>query len=345
MTAFPKTQKSPSQALKTPSIISKKLEPQSLRNLNNGNSQDKSNYLKFLPEFLKTSIIGQSHVIDRVASVLIRGELGLNSTKRPKGSFLFVGPTGTGKTEIAKCFTKYLFPEYPLIRFDMSEFMNQESLGLLIGDRTDSIGFLGRKIEGREKGTILFDEIEKAHPRILDIFLQILDEGRLTLADGKTRNLRGYYIVFTSNIGSSDIRNMRKSSFSTIERAVLNQVNHTLRPELVARINQKIVFNKLNYEAQLEICKNMINGELKRFSEMGFNLEIDNSAFNFILSRGYDERLGARPMRNAIEEHIGNLIAKTILETSSTKEIRGIISVNTNKTELILTPKSQCLAS
>jgi ATP-dependent Clp protease ATP-binding subunit ClpB len=143
--------------------------------------------------------------------VLRRGELNLAHPSRPKGSFLFVGPTGVGKTEITLVFTEYLCGAHHLQRFDMSEFQNQSSVSLLLGTSSSDTGMLGRALDKCSRGTLLFDEMEKAHPLVLDLFLQILDAGRVTLANGDTRNLNNYYIVFTSNLGSADAMRMENS--------------------------------------------------------------------------------------------------------------------------------------
>ncbi len=153
---------------------------------------------------MKASIRGQDSALSRIASVLRRGELGLSTDARPKGSFLLLGPTGVGKTEAVVVFTRYLAGDDRLFRFDMSEYQTQETLGLLLGASSNETGMLGRVVERSAHGTLLFDEIEKAHPRIMDVFLQILDAARVTVADGTTLDLSGYYVVFTSNIGSAE---------------------------------------------------------------------------------------------------------------------------------------------
>lgn len=269
--------------------------------------------LQNINSYLNSHIKGQEHIIPKISSVIRRGELCLCEPSRPKGSFLFAGPTGTGKTEAALCFTEYL--EYKLIRFDMSEYMTPNSIYRLIGERAGEVGLLGRKLDMHPAGTLLFDEMEKADTRVLDLFLQILDAGRITLADGATRDLSNYYIVFTSNIGSSDIVNMKRMPFSTIERIVLNQINEQLRPEFVARIDEKIVFNSLSYDTQVEICHNMLQKECKRYADMGYYLKIDPSAVNFLISKGFHKHLGARPMRVAIQKHIGDLISHHIINS------------------------------
>ena len=223
---------------------------------------------------------------------------------RPKGSFLFVGPTGVGKTEITVCFSNYLFGDDHLHRFDMSEFQNQSSVGLLLGASSSETGMLGRALDKHDCGTLLFDEMEKAHPLVLDLFLQILDAGRITLANGETKNLSGYYIVFTSNIGAGEAMRMESSAFSTIERTVLRRVDQTLRPELVARISEKLVFNRLPYAIQRMICEQMVQRETTRLSALGFEVEVDAAIIEMLVREGYHRTLGARPMRNTVDRYL-----------------------------------------
>src|SRR5471030_1795251 len=241
-------------------------------------SSDFLTKLRHLEAHLKANIKGQDHVLPRICSVLQRGELNLAHPGRPKGSFLFVGPTGVGKTEITITFTKYLCGSDHLHRFDMSEFQNQSSVGLLLGNSATDSGMLGRALDKNSRGTLLFDEMEKAHPLVLDLFLQILDAGRITLANGETRNLNGYYIVFTSNIGAGEAMRMESSAFATIERTVLRRVDQALRPELVARISEKMVFNRLPYAIQRQICEQMVEREKERLQSLGFNLVSDATA-------------------------------------------------------------------
>lgn len=269
--------------------------------------------LNSLEEHLNNNIKGQDHVIEKICSVLNRGELGLAHPDRPKGSFLFVGPTGTGKTEVTQCFTEHLFGKSHLIRFDMSEFMNKSSLEKLIGGVGET-GLLGKKLEDKTCGTLLFDEMEKADPQILDLFLQMLDAGRITLGDYSTISLKSFYIVFTSNIGSSEIRNMTRCPFATIERVVLNHVNDSLRPELVGRINEKIVFKSLSYDVQVAICQSMLEKEKARLKHLGFSLEVEASAVEYLISEGYHRSLGARPMREVIEKQLGDLVSERLLK-------------------------------
>src|SRR5471030_2052667 len=239
--------------------------------------------LRNLESHLKSNIKGQDHVLPRICSVLQRGELNLAHPNRPKGSLLFVGPTGVGKTEITIAFTEYLCGSDHVHRFDMSEFQNQSSVGLLLGNSASETGMLGRALAKNTRGTLLFDEMEKAHPLVLDLFLQILDAGRITLANGETRNLNNYYIVFTSNIGAGEAIRMQSSAFATIERTVLCRVDQALRREWVVRISEKMVFNRLSYSVQREICEQMVEREINRLNNLGHCLVVASETVELLV--------------------------------------------------------------
>lgn len=269
--------------------------------------------LNELEAFLRARIFGQDQVIRRIVSVLCRGQLGLTKSGRPRGSFLFLGPTGVGKTEITLAFTECLMGRNHLSRFDMSEYQTQESLTLLLGGNTSERGTLGAVVGKTGNGTLLFDEIEKAHPRVLDIFLQILDAARVTTASGETLDLSGFYVVFTSNIGSTELMGLQHSSFATMERHVLTRAQQSLRPELYARITEKLVFNRLSYDIQLEIARLLLDVELAFLRVRGYELSVGGEVLSFIVRRGFHPRLGARPMRDAVEKLVGDAVAERLL--------------------------------
>jgi len=268
--------------------------------------------LRQLEPHLRGHLRGQDHIIPAVAKALVRAELGLSAPNRPRGSFLFVGPTGVGKTELALCFSEHLFGSGRLVRFDLSEYQNQSSVEKLIGaDRTDP-GLLGRALAINSRGTLLFDELEKAHPLVLDLFLQMLDPGRITFATGDTASLAGWYLVFTSNIGSAEAMRMERSTLATIEQAVLRRVAQGLRPELAGRIEEKLVFARLSSDAQREICELLVARECARLRELGHELEITPEAVEFLVREGYDPRFGARPMRRTIEKYLQEAVVQSL---------------------------------
>jgi ATP-dependent Clp protease ATP-binding subunit ClpA len=289
-------------------------------------SSERLKHLRQLEAYLHEQIRGQDHVIPRVVSALHRGELGLTSIGRPRSSFLLLGPTGVGKTELTIAFTRYLFGDDKLFRFDMSEYQTQESLGVLLGARVGEVGLLGMARAKSAMGTLLFDEIEKAHPRVLDLFLQILDAARVTMASGETLDLSGFYIVFTSNIAASEILNLQHSSFTTMERHVLAKAQQSLRPELYARVAEKLVFNRLSYEVQMEIARLQIGRELSFLRDKGFHLTAGHAVVSFLMQRGFHPRLGARPLRDTIEKHLRSAVADALLIGVTSRRLEFILS-------------------
>jgi ATP-dependent Clp protease ATP-binding subunit ClpA len=280
-------------------------------------SEEKKDRLRRLRGHLGENIRGQEEVLDRVAAVLVRGELGLVSPRRPKGSFLFVGPTGVGKTELTNVFTSYLCDGRKPVRFDMSEYQNQSSVEKLIGARPTDIGLLGKALVEVAASTLLFDEIEKAHPLVLDLLLQILEDGQITLASGAVLNFCPFYIVLTSNIGASEAMRMQAAPFASVERTVLYKVSQQLRPELVGRVSEKLVFTRLAFETQREIGERLLGLEVMRMHQLGYKLATADSAIEHTLRRGHHKTLGARPMRNAVEHLVQTAIARNILEGGS----------------------------
>ena len=272
--------------------------------------------LNGLEPHLRSVIRGQTHVIPRVASVLQRGELGFTKSGRPRGSFLFLGPTGVGKTELALAFTRYLFGAENLVRFDMSEYQTQDRLAVLLGSKRDEEGTLGQAIKRIRRGTLLFDESEKAHPRVLDILLQILDAARITLATGETLDVSDFYIVLTSNLGAADVMQLQHAPFATMERHVLSRASRTFRPELFARITEKLVFNRLTYDTQLEIAESMLAAELAFLAEKGIHLTAAPEVLPFLIQRGFHPHLGARPLRDTIEKHVRDAVAAEVLQSA-----------------------------
>ena len=268
------------------------------------------NRLTKLSVFLREKIRGQEHVTTRLASALQRSELGLSKQGRPKGSFLFLGPTGVGKTEVTVAFTGYLMGVESLFRFDMSEYQMQENLAGLV----DAISRV-RRITDR--GTLLFDEIEKADSRIFDVFLQILDAARVTSGEGITLDLSGFYVVFTTNLASSEVLDLEHSGFATMERHVLARAQRHMRPELYARIGEKLVFAKLDYDVQLQIAADFLAREVEFLELRGHRLEVASGVLPFLVRKGYHSKLGARPMRDAVERYIGEAVVRDVLTGGS----------------------------
>ena len=261
-----------------------------------------------LEPHLASKIKGQGHVIPRVSSVLERGQLGLQPLGKPLGSFLFLGPTGVGKTELTLEFSRYLFGGDSVFRFDMSEFLHLDAVKLFMGDESGTPGRLGKILAEHRQGVLLFDEIEKAHRLIWDLFLQMLDAARITLANHQTYDLSGFYLVCTSNIGSQQLLRPTRLPFATLERAVLSELYRVFRPELIGRFDEKIVFKPLSPETQREIGQLVISQELARYKDRGFDLTISEPAFEFLVRHGVHKTLGARPMKRAVQKYVGDAI-------------------------------------
>jgi ATP-dependent Clp protease ATP-binding subunit ClpA len=227
--------------------------------------------LNALRDYLRTHIRGQDHVIDRMCSVVTRAELGLHPTDQPTASVLFLGPTGVGKTELTKQIAKFIFGKELLYRFDMSEFLHLDQVKLFVGDESGQTGRLGTVLSAHRQGILLFDEIEKAHNLIWDLFLQMIGDARITLADHKTYDLAGFYIVCTSNIGSEFLLRPSRLPFVRLESSVLGKLSRTFRPEFVGRFTDKIVFKPLSLDTQIEIAKLTVVQQLEIFRQKGFD--------------------------------------------------------------------------
>ena len=293
--------------------------------------------LNGLQPHLLSKIKGQDNAIERVCSVLERGQLGLQPPDKPLGSMLFLGPTGVGKTELTLEFSRYLFGEGAVFRFDMSEFLHADSVKLFIGDESGRTGRLGKILAENRKGVLLFDEIEKAHRSIWDLFLQMLDTARITLADNRTHDLSEFYIICTSNVGSQHLLRPTRLPFATLERAVISELHRAFRPELVGRFEERLVFKPLSQQSLREISAEMVSEELTQLAERGFTITISEAASEFLLRRCHHKTLGARPMKAQMRKHIGDAIRQSL---KSTKMCSGVLCVSTAGDRLSIVPES-----
>ncbi|ACB77767.1 AAA family ATPase [Opitutus terrae] len=281
--------------------------------------------LRTLPARLQELVIGQETAVATVCERLQHGELGLTTPGRPKASFLFLGPTGVGKTELSLQFTHDLLGPNKFVRLDMSEYQTKESVVLLLGKSAKK---QGRIAEGHDTcggiGTLLFDEIEKAHREVLDVLLQLLDAGRLTTGANRVLDFSRWYIVLTSNIGAQRIMAMRKSKYETMERLVRQDAQRELRPEILGRITASIVFDKLGYDIQCRIAEGMVQRELSSHRARGYLMNAGAGVLEAIIQRGYNDRLGARPMRDAVELLVRNALSENLLNGGrGIGELRG----------------------
>lgn len=291
------------------------------------------NRLQGLADHLRSHLRGQDHVIDRAAGIFHRGEMDLVRRDRPRGVFLAVGPTGTGKTELVLLCARHLFSESGVVRFDLSEFQRADAVERLLGADANDLGALGRTIGETRPMILLFDELEKAHPRVFDLFIQMLDPGHITLATGRRIDLQDCYIAFTSNLGAAEAARMTRSSFASVEQAILRRLGDSMRPEFLARIPEKFVFAPLSHAVQREIGELHVGREVARLGQHGFDLEVTREALEFLLRQGFDPRLGARPLRQTIERELQNLVVSRLF---STGHGGGRVTVDTAKGQLAL---------
>ncbi|MBS3936474.1 MAG: ATP-dependent chaperone ClpB [Sulfuritalea sp.] len=273
-----------------------------------------------MEEKLHERVIGQDEAVRLVADAIRRSRAGLSEESRPYGSFLFLGPTGVGKTELCKALAGFLFDaEDHLIRIDMSEFMEKHSVARLIGAPPGYVGYeeggyLTEQVRRKPYSVILFDEVEKAHPDVFNVLLQVLDDGRMTDGQGRTVDFKNTVIVMTSNLGSQMIQQMSGDDYQIIKLAVMGEVKTHFRPEFVNRIDEIVVFHALDEKHIAGIAKIQLQYLEKRLARLEMSLEVTDQALASIAEAGFDPVFGARPLKRAIQERIENPLAKAILE-------------------------------
>ena len=269
---------------------------------------------------LHERVVGQDEAVRLVSDAIRRSRAGLSEENRPYGSFLFLGPTGVGKTELCKTLAAFLFDsEEHLIRIDMSEFMEKHSVARLIGAPPgyvgyDEGGYLTEAVRRKPYSVILFDEVEKAHPDVFNVLLQVLDDGRMTDGQGRTVDFKNTVIVMTSNLGSQMIQQMAGSDYGVIKLAVMAEVKTFFRPEFINRIDEVVVFHALDEEHIESIAKIQLGYLEKRLAKLEIGLQVSDAALAEIGKAGFDPVFGARPLKRAIQEHVENPLAREILE-------------------------------
>ena len=279
-------------------------------------ASEKQKYLQ-LEEVLHKRVIGQDEAINSVADAIRRNRAGLSDENKPLGSFLFIGPTGVGKTELAKTLADFLFnDERALTRIDMSEYMEKFSVSRLIGAPPGYVGYdeggqLTEAVRRRPYSVVLFDEIEKAHPDVFNVLLQVLDDGRLTDGQGRVVDFKNSIIIMTSNLGSDLI--LEAKNTDDIKEKINELLKVSFRPEFLNRIDEIITFTRLDKKYINAIARNQIEKVAERLKDRRINLEVSNEAIDFISDVGYDAQFGARPLKRAIQNYIENPLAKEIL--------------------------------
>ena len=318
-------------------------------------SEDENQRLRNLEKSLHERVIGQNEAVEAVSKAIRRGRVGLKDPNRPIGSFLFLGPTGVGKTELSKALAESLFgDESAMIRIDMSEYMEAHSVSKLIGSPPGYVGFeeggqLTEKIRRKPYAVILFDEIEKAHPDVMNMLLQILDDGRLTDSNGRTVNFKNTVIIMTSNIGARIITDKKTLGFSNegnkdkneqmeyenTKKEVMAELKREFRPEFINRIDEIIVFHKLNDEEISKIIELMLNEVSKRMKEQKYEIEFDGKVKDLIAKKGIDKSFGARPLKRTIQNLVEDKIAEAILDGKIKRGKLVKVTADDEKVEII----------
>ena len=294
-------------------------------------SQEESERIKNLESILHERVVGQDEAVTAVAKAIRRGRVGIKDPKRPIGSFMFLGPTGVGKTELSKALSEAVFgSENSLIRVDMSEYMEKHSVSKMIGSPPGYVGFdeggqLSEKVRRNPYSVILFDEIEKAHPDVFNILLQVLDDGHISDAQGRKIDFKNTIIIMTSNAGAMNIIEPKRLGFASSEdrdkdysdmkNKVMDEVKHMFKPEFLNRIDEIIVFHQLGKEHMQKIVDIMLNDIVKRVkSQLNIRLRVTDGAKQLLTDKGYDSKYGARPLRRTIQNLVEDELAEKILE-------------------------------
>ncbi len=292
-------------------------------------TEDESERLLNLEEILHQRVVGQDEAVNSISAAIRRARAGLKDPRRPIGSYIFLGPTGVGKTELSKALAEAMFgSEDAMVRLDMSEYMEPHSVAKLIGSPPGYVGYdeggqLTEKIRRKPYSVVLFDEIEKAHPDVFNMLLQILDDGRLTDSQGRTVDFRNTILIMTSNVGARTIKSARVGfdtggrnvlDFERAKENMLAELKRVFRPEFLNRVDDIIVFSPLNEEDTRQIVKLMMDAVEKRLAERGIELAMTDAALDFLAKEGFDPEYGARPLRRAIQQKVEDSLSEEILK-------------------------------
>jgi ATP-dependent Clp protease ATP-binding subunit ClpC len=294
-------------------------------------AEEESQRLLNLENILHSRVIGQEEAVASVAKAIKRARVGLKDPSRPVGSFIFLGPTGVGKTELTKALAEALFgDESAMIRIDMSEYMEKHTVSRLIGSPPGYVGYdeggqLTEKVKRKPYSVVLFDEIEKAHPDVFNILLQILEDGRLTDGKGRTVDFKNTVLIMTSNVGSHTIKKQKvlgftastgekESVYEKMKDNVMEELRSSFRPEFLNRIDDIIVFHQLEEAHLKEIVEIMLKSLVKRIKEMNIEIQVSDEAKNLLMKKGFDPQYGARPLRRAITKMVEDQLSEEILK-------------------------------
>jgi ATP-dependent Clp protease ATP-binding subunit ClpC len=305
---------------------------------------------------LKGKVIGQDKAVEAISKAIQRTRAGLKDPKKPIGSFIFLGPTGVGKTELAKELARFLFDsEDALIRVDMSEYMEKFSVSRLVGAPPGYVGYeeggqLTEKVRRKPYSVVLLDEIEKAHPDIFNLLLQVLDDGQLTDGLGRKVDFKNTIIILTSNIGSRQLKDFgtgvgfttptkSKTQDEESRSVIQNALKKTFSPEFLNRIDDVIVFNSLQKEDIFKIIDIAIKDVFKRIEDLGYKLEITEKAKDYIAEKGFDPQFGARPLKRAIQKYVEDTVAEKIISGAVKEGEKLLIDLNSENEIAVSTVK------
>jgi ATP-dependent Clp protease ATP-binding subunit ClpC len=316
-------------------------------------SQNENDKLAKMPENIQGKVIGQDEAVRKIVKAIQRGRVGLKDPNKPIGSFMFLGPTGVGKTQLAKVLAKYLFDsEDSLIRIDMSEYMEKFSVSRLIGAPPGYVGHdeggqLTEKVRRKPYSVVLLDEIEKAHPEVFNLLLQVLDDGQLTDSLGRKVNFKNTIIIMTSNTGSRQLKEFGTGvGFSTKHKesqkdeesnaVIEKELKKKFAPEFLNRVDDVVMFNSLEREDINKIIKIELDGLIQRVKSMEYNLEITDGAIEYIASQGFDPQYGARPLKRAIQKHVEDVLTEEILTSNPEKNSLMILDYNSEDDKMVV---------
>jgi ATP-dependent Clp protease ATP-binding subunit ClpC len=316
-------------------------------------SQNENDKLAKMPEKIQGKVIGQDEAVRKIVKAIQRGRVGLKDPNRPIGSFMFLGPTGVGKTQLAKVLAKYLFDsEDSLIRIDMSEYMEKFSVSRLIGAPPGYVGHdeggqLTEKVRRKPYSVVLLDEIEKAHPEVFNLLLQVLDDGQLTDSLGRKVNFKNTIIIMTSNTGSRQLKEFGTGvGFSTKHKesqkdeetnaVIEKELKKKFAPEFLNRVDDVVMFNSLEREDINKIIKIELDGLIQRVKSMEYNLEITDGAIEYIASQGFDPQYGARPLKRAIQKHVEDVLTEEILTSNPEKNSLMTLDYNSEDDKMVV---------
>jgi ATP-dependent Clp protease ATP-binding subunit ClpB len=289
-----------------------------------------------MEERLHQRIVGQDEAVTAVANAIRRARAGLQDPNRPLGTFMFLGPTGVGKTELARALAEFLFDdEHALVRIDMSEYQEKHTVSRMIGAPPGYVGYdeagqLTEAVRRRPYSAVLFDEVEKAHPEVLNVLLQLLDDGRLTDGKGRTVDFKNVVVIMTSNLGSQFIAEHTGDLTEGIRRQVTEALRQHFRPEFLNRIDEIIFFHALGLGHMKTIVDIQIRGLLERLEERKIHVELSDAARELIVSEGYDPMYGARPLKRTIQRRVLDPLAMRVLQGEFREGDRVTVDVGDN---------------